>query len=253
MCSRATGAATWLVLLAAGAARADFLLWDNYPDGVFLPDWSVSSERNTIRAEPTWVVDDVLLAGPPTVPLTRIEWLGTRDPAYAYDRVDLIVLASMFDSQTQRTVPDPSTAVTRMDLTSFTATRLSPDPNPAPESEVYQGELLLDAALLPPAAHFYVGVRLVGAGANNDGTNGTVVAGMDASPRGLTEGFFLGPSFGVDQWTPVSDLFGRDDNFEFAFRVFGVPEPATAVLLAAGALLGSRRLRTRIESRKLAD
>lgn len=230
------------VLAACGTALAgETLAWDNYPGDTYQPDWYVSSERNTQRPEPSWTVDDVVLSDVNQA-ITRIEWVGARDPGYSYSSADIILLPSVFDAVAGTWRPDSSGAIVLSDIP-FGAQEVAPDPNPLPDVEIYTGEVTLPAPVVVPGTHFYVGVRLVGDGPDNLGANGVVVAAMDGTLRGQTGGYFIGPSFGVSDWIPANALFGFDNPMEFAYRVYTtpVPEPAAGLLLGALATLGLRR------------
>lgn len=227
---------------ACGTALAgETLAWDNYPGDSYQPLWYVSSERDTQRPEPSWTVEDVVL---PDVnqAVTRIDWIGARDPGYSYSTADIILLPSVFDAIAGTWRPDSSGAIVLTDLP-LTAQSETPDPNPLPEIEVYAGRVDLPTPVAVPGTHFYVGVRLVGDGPNNAGYSGIVVAAMDGTLRGRTGGYFIGPSFGISDWTPANDLFGMSDPMEFAYRLYTtpVPEPAAGLLLAALATAALRR------------
>jgi len=229
-----------MLAMVAPPAKAEILLWDNYPSGLQDPTVSMSSERNTQVTEATWTVDDVdldqVLPGidPSAVTLTRIEWVGARDPGVGYSRADVIVLDSDLDDLT---------AVEYLDL-SYSFSDLVPDPNPDPDIQTYVGQIEFDPPIPVPETHFFIGVRLVGDGVF-EGRNQFVTSSTDATLRGLTEGYIRAAIFGAPDWTPASDVWHGmptpNENFEFAFRVWGVPEPASLVLLAVGAVLLSRR------------
>ena len=231
-----------LASLGCGVVWAgETLAWDNYPGEVYEPLWSVSSERNTQRPEPSWTVEDVVLSNANQM-ITRIEWVGARDPGYSYSTVDIILLPSVFDALAGTWMPDSSGAIVLSDVP-FGSQEVAPDPNPLPDVEIYTGEVTLPAPVAVPGTHFYVGVRLVGDGPNNLGYSGIAVAAMDGTLRGQTGGYFIGPSFGISDWTPANDLFGLSDPMEFAYRVYTtpVPEPAAALGLLMLATVGLRR------------
>lgn len=236
---------SFVLLLAAlalvGPAWADeLLLWDNYPNGLQDATVSMSSERNTQVTEATWVVDDVDLqqvipgVDPGVIALTRLEWIGSREPTVTYGMADVIVLDSNLDDLT---------AVEYQDL-GYTYTDLDPDPNPDPDAQTYEAQIVFDTPMPIPGEHFYIGVRLVGDGVFQ-GRNQSVTSSTDATLRGRTEGYTKGAVFGAPEWTPASDVWHGmstpDENFEFAFRVWGVPEPASVILLLAGAVVLARR------------
>ena len=64
--------------------------------------------------------------------------------------------------------------------------------------------------------------------------------------RGRTEGYTHAEGFGAGTYYPASDLWyggpTPDNNFEFAFRTYGlIPEPASVVFLIIGGLTLLRR------------
>jgi hypothetical protein len=242
MRGKATLATVLLVLLAA-SAHADELIWDNYPGDV-LQDvtYNMSSERNTQIAESTFVVDDVDLlqtpfgeVDPSLIRLTRLEWVGARDPAYdPYPVADVVILDTDFSGEIEYS-----------DL-SYTFADFDPDPNPDPEAQTYTGVIEFETPILIPSEHFYIGARLVGGGFYQ-GRNHSVTSSVDATIRGRTEGHIRAAVFGAPDWRPASDVwYGGQvpgSNFEFAFRVYGfvIPEPASLGLLLFGSLLLVRR------------
>jgi hypothetical protein len=228
---------TFLLLSGAAGARGDVLLWDNYPGDV-LEDATINitSERETQIHEATWTVDDVdilqsPLAGvdPSLIMLTRLEWVGARQPGFTYDRADVIVLDSSLNDLT---------AMEYSDLSLTSLTLLDPDPNPDPQVETYRGEITFSEPIPVPGEHFYIGVRLVGE--SYRGRNFFVTSSVDTDIFGRTEGHTKSVVFGAPDWTPSSYVwFGvpsPDDNFEFAFRTWAIPEPASAALLLIGGL-----------------
>ncbi len=201
----------------AVAVGDDVLVWDNYPAGLQDATFNMSSERNTQIVESTWVVDDVDLSAWPggfqDLAISRLVWIGARHPDYAYGKADVIFLDSQFH-----------TILTLSDL-DYALTDLTPDPNPAPQARTYEGRIDFD----PPLAaadlgeHFYVGVRLVGAGFQQ-GRNCFVASSVDQTLRGRTEGYVLAAIFGAPYWRPASDVWygapAPGINFEFAFRLY---------------------------------
>ncbi len=203
------------LLLTASVAGQEMLLWDNYPAGVADATFNMSSERNTQVVEATWAADDVDLAGMAVegMALSRLVWIGGRHPGYEYAGADVIFLDDQFN--------------TLVELTgvSYSFVDLDPDPNPASYVQTYQGEIVFEEPipLADLGEHFYVGVRLVGAG-YLQGRNYFVISSHDASLRGRTEGHVLGAIFGAPSWRPASDVWyggpAPGINFEFAFRLY---------------------------------
>jgi hypothetical protein len=234
---RSTLARTVALLLfaAATSANADEILWDNYPVGLQDVTVNMSSERNTQVVESTWVVDDIALdpgMDLTGVAFTRLVWVGARDAAYSYSTADVIVLDA-----------DLNTVIELSDL-EYLATPFDPEPNPDPGTQTYESEIvfdepisLLDSGLGP---HLYVGVRLVGDG-YLQGRNHAVTSSIDSTLRGLTGGYTKAAVFGAPTWRPASDVWyggpSGDSSFEFAFRMYAVPEPASVGLLLVGGLL----------------
>lgn len=245
---------TTVLLLAVTAAPvyADFVeevLWDNYPGDV-LQDvtFNMSSERNTQVVESTWVADDVDLDQVPNCPafdaiqLTRLTWVGAYDFNFSYSGADVILLDSDFN------------ILHEVSDLSYTVTEEYDDPNspyynPAPNTVTYQAELTFDEPislvdLVDPGQefdHFYIGVRLVGDG-YYEGRNQFVTSSIDTSLRGRTQGYTKAVMFGAPYWRPASDVWygtpdgTREENFEFAFRLYAIPEPASIGLLLIGSL-----------------
>lgn len=239
MRSWATLTTTFLVLVAAPPLSADELLWDNYPGDVLQnAAFNMSSERNTQIVEATWVVDDVDFEqlpdwDPSFAELTRLEWVGARNPDFTYSTADVILLTREGD--------DWNTVYELWDL-DYTFTDIDTDPDLGPDTQAYVAELAFD----PPLAaselgqHFYIGVRLVGDG-YLQGRNHFVTSSIDTTLRGLTEGYTKAAVFGAPDWRPASEVWyggpNPQSNFEFAFRVYAIPEPASLALLVVGSLL----------------
>lgn len=227
-----------LLTVAVTAARAEQLLWDNYPgglDGLQDVNFNMSSERNTSVYEPTWIVDDVDLlqvprAEPSELVLTRLEWVGARMPQYSYPAVDVILLDSDFNTLTEFS-----------DL-AYTFTDHDSDLE-EPGWQLYEGEVSLADMEMPTLPeHFYIGVRLVGQ--NYLGRNRNVTSTIDTTYMGRTQGHMKASIFGAPDWTPASEVWyapPTDHQFEFAFRLHAIPEPAGLALLAIGSVVFLRR------------
>lgn len=235
-------AMTLLLLVAVKTAKADELLWDNYPGGLEAlqnVSFNMSSERNTAVWESTWIVDDVDFAQiegaePGLTTLTRLAWVGARDPGYAYSTVDVVVLDGEFN--------------TIFELWDLEYSFTDHDSQLDPGMQLYEGEVALSTPAfrdLGLSEHFYIGVRLVG-DAYYQGSGRFVTSSIDETIRGQTEGYTRAAVFGAPDWTPASDVWyapPSDEHFEFAFRVYAdvVPEPASLALLAVGGVLMIRR------------
>lgn len=247
--TRMVALALALQLFVSVSARADMLIWDNYPGDV-LQDvtFNMSSERNTQIVEPTWVTDDVDLLqapgspDPATLELTRLEWIGAYNQHFTYSRADVILLDTNLDTvlelpsleyAVQEVYDDPN----------------SPYYNPGSNATTYKAEIAFEQPIVladlvgdpEELEHFYIGVRLVGSGFY-EGRNYFVTSSIDTTLRGRTQGYAKAVTFGAPDWRPASDVWygtpdgTRSENFEFAFRLYAVPEPASIALLALGGL-----------------
>ncbi|TWT45978.1 hypothetical protein RAS1_24150 [Phycisphaerae bacterium RAS1] len=188
------------------------LLWDNYLTPPLGHDRvsGRASERNTDVPD-AWTVDDALFDT--AVEVRELRWIGLRDETSAYASADVILLDSQFQ-QVELLVNLPYTATPLEMLLGY---------------EVYEGRVG-DLSIELPAGHYYVGARLVdsGSGRNFVATTGNGQIG------GLTTGAFRCATFGVPEWTLVGEFATPTD---YAYQVYGVPEPAGFVMAAAGALV----------------
>jgi len=249
MRSKAVLVMTLLALSAGSFVYADeVVLWDNYPGDVLQnAAYNMSSERNTQVVESTWIVDDVDLLqvepgfDPGLATLTRLQWVGARQVGFSYSLADVVILGSEGDG--------PADVKYLAEDLSYTFTDYDPDPNPDPDTQTYCGELTFPepisvADLGLSDSHFYIGVRLVGDG-YQQGRNYFVTSSIDETVRGRTQGYAKGTVFGAPDWTPASEVwygYSVPDNFEFAFRLWAVPEPGSlALLLVGGGLLLVRK------------
>ena len=215
------GLATLFVLAPASARADQIVIWNNYPAPIENALVNMSSERNTQIIESTWAVDDVDVTqitgiDPAGVRLTRIDWIGTRNPDFDYAAADVIILDNAFGT------------ITEMYDLAFTATDLDPDPNPWPISQTYEGSVTLATPidLLALGDHFYIGVRLVGA-SYMQGRNQINTSSNTDTLRGRTGGYVKSAIFGAPTWTPAAVAWLGDssatETFEFAYRLQGVP------------------------------
>jgi hypothetical protein len=248
MRSKAVLTMVLLALFAGSSVHADeVLLWDNYPGDVLQnAAYNMSSERNTQVVESTWIADDVDLLeadpgfDPGVAMITRLEWVGARQVGFSYSLADVVILDAAGDG--------PADVKFLAEDLSYTFTAYDPEPNPDPETQTYHGEITFDepisvADLGLSDNHLYIGVRLVGDG-YYEGRNYFVTSSIDGTLRGRTQGYAKGTVFGAPDWTPASEVwygYQHPDNFEFAFRLWAVPEPASLALLLVGSLLLVRR------------
>lgn len=242
-----------LTLLSASASLADLTgnEWVNYGSEQSVIDyasvgWSAASERNTIRPESSWAVEDVLLPSA-ALAVERIEWIGVRDPQYDYD-ADFIMLGSVADPNSGGYLPDPGNRVTVTDQAWEIEELLLLDA----DTQIYRGVLDFSSSPIDVvAAHLFLGVRLVGVtgdGSPNDGRNSIAVSSISQSHTvfgGLSQAAFRGVAWGYSEWSPINGLFGTPgDRYELAYRIVFVPEPAgVAGLLVAAAAFGRRVFR----------
>jgi len=207
-----------LILAGVSVAHAE-LLWDNFltnRDG-FDGLTYISSEKNTTIVG-TWAGDDALFGQWVTV--TGIEWLAVRDPLYTYTAEVTILNSSLTPMYTYTDLPYTATVV-RDELFDYQA---------------YRGFAEIPPVDLPPG-HYYIAARLAcdGAGANKMLSTG------GGTINGVTMGVFQSDHFGIP-WSLLGDLGAPQT--DLGYRIYGTPEPAAFVLLAAGALVLRRRRRT---------
>lgn len=196
------------------------LLWDNYLTPPVGHDRvsGRASERNTDVPD-AWTVDDAVFASP--VRVQELRWIGLRDETTHYASADLIVLDAEFQ-QLELLSGVPFFATPLEMLLGY---------------QVYEGRI--DGLNIDlPAGRYYVGARLVDGGS---GRNFVATTGR-GQIAGETTGAFRSATFGVPNWTLVGVFATPTD---YAYRIYGVPEPAGFVLAAAGALM-TVRLRSRI-------
>jgi hypothetical protein len=221
-----------------GTAQATTLLWDNFltanpaADGGFDGRSYFSSERDA-AVEDSWAADDAVWDHP--VQVEGIKWAAARDARFAYGDVEIIILQeqgerSLSVVQQYALGEPPAIQGTFGTYLGF---------------QVYNGYAAIpDGGITLPAGHYYFGVRLV-SGPNGDGdgrnlmlTTGT--SGGVTTINGQTMGLFQSNFYGYPNWTPVAET-SASMTTDFAFQIYGIPEPASLVLLGAGILLLRRR------------
>ena len=163
-----------------------------------------------------------------------ITWAGARDPRFAYGNVEIIIL---------RDEPARGLSVVQQYA-------LGQPPEIQGTFGTFQGFQVYDGfATIPdggitlPAGHYYFGVRLVsGPNGDEDGRNLMLTTGTYGGTthiNGLTMGVFQSNSFGYPDWTRTADTSAHITT-DFAFRIHGIPEPASLLLLGVGVLLARR-------------
>lgn len=237
-------------LLTIAASSADIVVYDNFPSNAVIPQIGMTSEINTSLVDQTWTVDDAFMATPATG-ITRIDWVGERviGANVAYPSAEfLIVPAEQDPNGVWNPAPLNSPNAILQSNLAYTANANIADPNPSDNLVPYTGSIVFPAAVIPASQRFYVGVRLSG---NGRGRNYFVPTTIDGTVTGLSGGYtkadlFTGLS-GPDAWKQSSDTFygspaGTQPAFEFAFRLYSVPEPGSLGLLLIGlAAVGLRK------------
>lgn len=228
--------------MAGSALAVDVLVWDNYPTNVVQPQLAMTSETGTSLVDSTWTVDDAFLSNP-AGGITRIDWVGERVVASntAYLKAEFVLLPMEQDPNgIWNPAPlDSPQAITLTNL-NYTSQDNIADPNPSDNLVPYTGSITFPATVVPSSQRFYVGVRLVG---NTHGRSYVVPTTSNGTLRGISNGYtkadlFTGLS-GPDAWKYSSDTFygtpsGTAPGFEFAFRLYSVPEPGSLSLLLVG-------------------
>lgn len=225
--------AGWLIaggLTVSAAQAAETLLWDNYPNNSYDKNTFASAERFTsaVGEDPqfaSWVVDDYVPGF--AIRVDAIEWIGLRDARYSYPQADWAAFIRHEDIFGQSTF---TPIAGQLNVSS--GLRIQ-DIGREGMYTLYQGTLTLVNPLNLPAGEYWFGIRLVGTGF---GRNFMVASQVVRNHR---KGAFIhNPGAGI-VWKESSFLFGRP--VDFAFRLHGIPEPASLTLLVLGALALTRR------------
>jgi hypothetical protein len=221
-----------------GTAQATTLLWDNFltsdpaADGGFDGHSYFSSERDA-AVEDSWAADDAVWDYP--VQVQGIKWAAARDARFAYGNVEIIILQEQ---------PERSLSVVQQynlgqppEIQGTFGTFLG--------FEVYNGYAAIpDGGITLPAGHYYFGVRLV-YGVNGDGNGRNVMLTTGTidgvtTINGETMGLFQSDYFSYPNWTLVADTSAALTT-DFAFQIYGIPEPAALSLLLTGLVVLRRR------------
>jgi hypothetical protein len=222
---------TLLGVFALSSAASGDVLWNNFqgPDGFDGVD-SLSSERRTEVTE-SWTVDDAIFPAaqfPLGVEITGIRWIGVRTPGTSlFPLADFAILDSSLNQ----------IAGAGDDDVSYTVEATLPSTD-FPGLEVYRGFVSVPNVPLAPG-RYYFGARLVG---NFFGRNFIATTGNGAI-QGVTQGYFQSVFFGFPNFVPAAQAFKAGET-DFAYQIEGVPivpEPATLLLVAGGALAALRR------------
>lgn len=219
------------ILAACGlcsAAQAEILpmLWDNYATG-YNPTYYWSTERDSVVND-SWVVDDALFSG--DVQIQGIDWIGLYSPAFSYT-AEFTVLQYIGGSNVFSTVvATTEVPVTIDDLgTNVAGFRL------------FRGTIDVNDFTLPYNAagngQYFFGVRLVSQGNPAAGRSFIVNSTYGADIRGMSGAYAHGSqTTGTGGWLPFTQIAGWNVAADFAFRVYGVPEPSCLILIALGGL-----------------
>lgn len=224
-----------LVVCGGGLAQAD-LLWDNFltaPDGFDTKLLMTSEENATVFLGGSWTADDVdftsFLGG---VTIEKIRWAGA-----FLDNHDYTVQVTILQNDPNFT-PLTVISVPTYDIIDTYGT--------APGGYVrYVADVTLpDGGYDLDAGNYLIGIRLV----STTGRNFMASTGEGVlNPQGHSMGMFKSLYWGYPNWIPINQFATYDpahpyyDQTDFAFQVYGTPEPAGLLLIASGLLLLRRR------------
>jgi hypothetical protein len=213
--------------LGFAALAAAEPIWDNYlsPEPGYDRVSFFTSEADATVTD-SWVADDFSFTHPVT--LTGLDWLGARKTRYTYT-AEVLIMDSTFavvDGGALTGLPYAETPIS--------------DPDFVIGFQLYEGTVELPEVTLP-AGRYYVGVRLRSErdGQPGGGRNFWLTTGS-GELNGVTEAAFRAEDWGYADWTMMSDIDPPLVS-DFAFRLYGVPEPATAMLILAGIAVLRRR------------
>jgi hypothetical protein len=223
-----------VALTAARLAPGSTLQWDNYNAGD--PNLTggadglsyFTSERVGIIGA-TWTIDDMAFDHPVTI--DEIRWAGGYRPDYNYT-VEVLLLNSDFTPVTggRPSLLDPTYAIGNFDVERTFGAQFG--------YTAYNGRVFIPPTHLA-AGRYYLGVRLVSDNGAGFGRNVIFTTGLGET-RGATEAYVYAPFFGINTLTPIGSV-GAEQPSDFAFQVWGVPEPTSVFLALAGLALLRRR------------
>ena len=231
------------------------ILQDNYlgkPAAVD-PTWelpydrvtALSSETDTF-AGPSWTADDLVVPPFQEFTVMQIRWIALLEehPAPDYSHVEVAIWpANRLSDPIEPNQPSliPSTVLEVDSMTSLN--------DGWGKMGFYEGIITLpeEMQVTLTEGHYYYAVRVVG---NNLGRHMIATTGGDANYPdqnifgGSSMGAFRSPHFYNNDWVTSDEaVFIADPNnpgteipyaTDFAYQVWGVPEPASIVLLAVG-------------------
>lgn len=218
-----------------GSAQAEILplLWDNYATG-YNPNYYWSSERDSVVND-SWVVDDAVFDG--NVEIQGIDWVGLYNPSFSYT-AEFTVLqyiggASVFETVVATTEVPVSIENLGTVVNGF---------------QLFRGTIDVTDFALPfnaaTGGQYFFGTRLVSQGNPAAGRSFIVNSTYGADIRGLSGAYAHGAqTTGTGGWLPFQQIAGWNIAADFAFRVYGVPEPSGLILIGLGALSALLRRR----------
>lgn len=257
------------LLCASGVAGAGTVTWDNFPVTGDFPngydtDSRFTSERDTQHSmglmSASWAVDDFHVpvdveVGPnEEVVVTEIEWVGVRQlfdrPGFGYDRLDFVILTRTVDGGTGEfdfTPLEYGGGQTALFLNQQIGVdwEITEELGPVTSNEfAYRGRVQVPNVPLALETDYWVGVRLVGNDANDEGgTAGRhfIVAGS-GHPDSVDTAFRHDPPRGGADWQYIENPL-TGERFDAAYRLgmSVIPEPATAAMLGLVGMFALRR------------
>ncbi len=235
----------WLV---CSAASAD-LIWDNYLstspvnptewyDGVY----ALSSERTTLVTN-SWTGDDAIFDS--SLTLTGLSWYGLLEKRDGtdYSSADVVVYLRNPDQAGHPITPGdlPVAAFTDLSFSRRDIVDTSFDGG-GKQYQVYEGTVNLPEGVDLTAGHYYYSVRVTDGGLGRAYVLTTGNGQTNPNPNdtiGVFQSSFL---YYPDRPNWVYDDQASTHASDYAYRLYGyVPEPASLLLIALGALACRRR------------